>query len=272
MVGNLGCAPLKRKHFFISFAPPARHNQSVTIATGALLNAVGILLGGFWGLAWNKPIPLRTQIFLRNILGASAVFFGLRLVWSSVERPHLVPSLKQLGAALVAVILGNAMGHIFGLQKSSNRLGKYAGDLIASAQKNTPAQTANGFNACTVLFCFAPLGIIGAVTDGLSGYFWLLAIKAVMDGLAMASFVKIFRWPAMLSAIPVFVLFGVLALATRLYLRPFLSSGDLTGSINAVNGLITCAVALVIFEVRKAELANYLPCLVLAPLFSWMFK
>lgn len=272
MVGNLGCVPAKGKHFFISFTSPARHNQRVTITTGAFLNAAGILLGGFFGLAYSQSISLRTQLFLRNVLGVSAIFFGLRLVWLSIERPHFTGSLKQLVAALVALILGNAIGQIFSLQKCSNRLGKHASDLIASAQKNTPAKAANGFNTCSILFCAAPLGIVGAVADGLSGYSWLLAIKATMDGLAMASFVKIFRWPAMLSAIPVFVLFGVITLATRLYVRPFLSSGDWADSINAVNGLITCAAALVILEIRKAELANYLPCLVLAPLFSWMFE
>jgi uncharacterized membrane protein YqgA involved in biofilm formation len=54
---------------------------------------------------------------------------------------------------------------------------------------------ADGFCACTVLFWAAPLGLLGAVADGLSGYFYLLAVKAVMDGLAMTSFVKMFRWP-----------------------------------------------------------------------------
>ena len=37
-------------------------------------------------------------------------------------------------------------------------------------------------------------------------------------------------------------------------------------------GLVACAVALVIFEVRKVELANYLPSLVIAPLLAWLIK
>ena len=83
---------------------------------------------------------------------------------------------------------------------------------------------ADGFCACTILFWAAPLGLLGAVADGLSGYFYLLAVKGVMDGLAMASFVKMFRWPAALSAVP------VLCPARRhhpglpLYLRPFLET------------------------------------------------
>jgi uncharacterized membrane protein YqgA involved in biofilm formation len=128
-----------------------------------------------------------------------------------------------------------------------------------------------------VLFCAAPLGWLGAVADGLSGYFWLLAVKAVMDALAMTSFIKIFRWPAALSAFPVFVLLGGITLVCRLYAAPFLDSHslhehDLINSVNAAAGVIACAVALVIFEIRKVELANFLPGLAMAPLLVWLFR
>jgi hypothetical protein len=106
----------------------------------------------------------------------------------------------------------------------------------------------------------------------LSGYFCLLAVKGVMDGLATASFVKMFRWPAALSAIPVFALLNAISLACHLYARPFLEQRHLVDSVNATAGLVACAVALVIFEVRRVELANFLPALAVAPLLAWLFK
>jgi hypothetical protein len=144
--------------------------------------------------------------------------------------------------------------------------------LISSAQSNSPRKAADGFNACTILFCAAPLGILGAVTDGLSGYFYLLAVKAVMDALAMISFAKIFRWPCALSAFPVFIFLGAISFVCQFYARPFLDVHNLINSINAATGFIACAVALVIFEIRKVELANYLPPLVVAPLLAWLFN
>ena len=128
-----------------------------------------------------------------------------------------------------------------------------------------------------MLFCVAPLGWLGAVPDGLSGYFYLLAVKAVMDGLAMMGFVRAFGWPAALSAFPVFVLLGTITLACRFWAQPFLAvhglnDHQLADSVNAVAGLIACPVALVIFEVRKVELANFLPGLALAPLLAWLLK
>jgi uncharacterized membrane protein YqgA involved in biofilm formation len=46
----------------------------------------------------------------------------------------------------------------------------------------------------------------------------------------------------------------------------------LDGQVGIAAGLITCAVSLVIFEVRRVELANYLPALVVAPLLALGWK
>ena len=243
----------------------------MAVTIGAFLNAIGILLGGLFGLARREPLSARPQIFFRNALGAFTVFFALRLVWLSINGTFL-SCLKQLVLAVLAVALGNLLGKLLGLQKISNRVGRYATRLLSSAETNSNRKMADGFCACTILFWAAPLGLLGAVADGLSGYFYLLAVKGVMDGLAMTSFVKMFRWPAAMSAIPVFALLGFITLICQHYAEPFLEERHLVDSVNAAAGLAACAVALVIFEVRKVELANYLPALSVAPLLAWLLK
>ena len=239
--------------------------------TGAFLNAIGILCGGLFGLARREPLSARAQIFFRNALGAATVFFALRLVWLSINGTFL-SCLKQLFIAAFAIVLGSLLGKLLGLQKISNRIGRHATRLLSSVETNPSRKMADGFCACTILFWAAPLGLLGAVADGLSGYFYLLAVKGVMDGLAMTSFVKILRWPASLSAIPVFALISFITLACQLYARPFLEARQLLDSVNTAAGLVTCAIALVIFETRKVELANYLPALAIAPLLAWLLK
>lgn len=262
----LAAISAKEKLFFVSFAGFARHNRGVTVPTGAFLNALGILLGAIFGLAQRAPLSAAAQDFLRRALGAATVFLGLRLVWLNVNGTFW-PCAKQMIIALLAIVLGNLAGKILRLQKISNSLGRFAGKLISSAQSNPPRK-AGGFNACAILFCAAPLGILGAVTDGLSGDFYLLAVKAVMDALAMTGFVKIFGWPSALSALPVYCFLGAITLVCQFWARPILDSHGLICPVGTAAGLIACAVALVIFEVRKVELANYLPALAVAPLLA----
>jgi len=239
--------------------------------TGAFFNALGILFGGLFGLALRRPLSLGTQILLRSALGASTVFSGLCLVWVSVNGPFLA-GLKQFCIAVLAVTAGSVLGKGIGMQKLSNHLGRFAGGIIAASQTGAPRKVGNGFKACAVLFCAAPLGLVGAVADGLSGYFYLLAVKAVMDGFATLGLVKNFGWPTALSAFPVLLFLGAITTLCQFYARPWLELHGLVGSINTVAGLIACAVAVVIFEVRKVELANYLPALVVAPVLTWLFN
>jgi uncharacterized protein len=237
--------------------------------TGAFLNAIGILLGALFGLAQRGLLPARAQDFFRRALGAATVFFGLRLVWLGVNGTFYL-CLKQIFLALLAIVLGNSIGKILRLQKISNRLGRFAGSLISSAQSSAPRKNGGGFIACTILFCAAPLGLLGAVTDGLSGDFYLLAVKAVMDGLAMTGFLKIFGWPAALSAFPVYFFLGAVTPGCQFCAKPFLDAHGLVNSVNVAAGFIACAVALVIFEIRKVQLADYLPALAVAPLLAWL--
>jgi uncharacterized membrane protein YqgA involved in biofilm formation len=46
----------------------------------------------------------------------------------------------------------------------------------------------------------------------------------------------------------------------------------LLDSVNATAGLLIFCVALIILEIRKIELANYLPSLAFAPLITWLWK
>jgi uncharacterized membrane protein YqgA involved in biofilm formation len=239
--------------------------------TGAFLNAMGILLGALFGLAQRAPLSVSTQDFFRRALGAAAVFFGLRLIWLHVNGTFWSCA-KQIFIALLAITLGHWIGRLLRLQKISNRLGRYAGRLITDTQSKSPPAARDGFIACTILFCAAPLGWLGAVTDGLAGDYYLLAVKAVMDALATFSFMKMFGWPAALSAFPVYLLLGAITLVCQFYARPLLDANGLLDSVSVTGGFFTCVVALVIFAVRKVELANYLPALAVAPLLAWLFR
>ncbi|HKI68442.1 MAG TPA: DUF554 family protein, partial [Verrucomicrobiae bacterium] len=120
-----------------------------------------------------------------------------------------------------------------------------------------------------LLFCAAPLAVLGSVVDGLSGYAYPLGVKAVMDGLATMSFVAIFGWGSIMSALPVFVMQGSITLACGLFVGPFLSAHGLVDSVNATCGLLVFCVGLIIFEIKKIAVTDYLPSLVFAPLLTW---
>lgn len=239
--------------------------------TGAILNALGILLGGVIGFSRSRPLTPQTEAFFKLALGVFTMFYGLRLVWLSVN--GTVPQcLRQVAIALLAVLIGKLAGRLLRLQRGSNRLGQYARKLIESTKPDDPRRFGNGLTTCALLFCASPLGIIGAVQDGLTGYFHPLAVKAVMDALAMIGFVKLFGLGGVCAALPVFIFQALIASACNVYLEPMLRTHGVLDSVGVAGGMILCTVALVIFEFKKVELADYLPALALAPLLSWWWR
>jgi uncharacterized membrane protein YqgA involved in biofilm formation len=206
------------------------------------------------------------------ILGALAVFFGLRLTWLSLNGSfgHV---LKQILIVLLSLSFGSLTGKLLRLQKASNRIGNLTRERMARTNPQDPARFSDGFIVCSLLFCAAPLGILGAIHNGLlPDYIYPLAIKAVMDGLATMSFAAMFGWGVALSAVPVLVFQGTITLVCARSLAPFLQAHGLTDSVNATGGLLIFCVSLLIFEVRKVPVTDYLPSLIFAPLLTWLWR
>jgi len=238
---------------------------------GSILNAAGIVLGGIAGLKFRGQLSAARQNYLKTALGAFTLAVGLRLVWQSVNGTALQVG-KQILIAFLALMLGRVIGRLLRLQKLSNRLGESARAQITRATSGGKPGWSDGFNTCTALFCAAPLAVLGAVTDGLSDNFLPLAIKSVMDGLAAMSFVAMFGWSVAVAALPVFVYQGTLTLLIALYAGPVLDQHGLLDCVNATAGLLMVFVTVVIFELRKVELADYLPALAVAPLLTWWWR
>jgi len=65
---------------------------------------------------------------------------------------------------------------------------------------------------------------------------------------------------------------GTITLACALFLKPMLEAHGLLDSVNAAGGLLVFSVALVILQLKRIELADYLPSLAFAPLLTWLLR
>ena len=235
---------------------------------GTLLNVAGILVGGIAGLTVARGLSPRTQFRIRGGLAALVVYAGAGMVWEGLRSP-LTHTLKQLTIAMIALSLGSFTGWLLGLQRGMNRIGE---SIRRRFQKSESAATSTvrpseGFITCTLLFCVGPMAILGAIQDGVDGQWRTLALKGVLDGLATMGFVASFGWSPLLAAIPVLLYQGALTLAAG-SLAPAMQDAALRDSLNVTGGLVVTTIALVVLNLRKVPLANYLPALLYAPLLT----
>jgi uncharacterized protein len=234
---------------------------------GTVLNAAAIVLGGTVGLIRKADLSSTVQARLKVLLGAFTVFAGLSMALGGFSG-SLRHRLAQFGVALLALMLGHLTGQLMRLQKGFNKLGQIAQSKFKAFDKDPRQRFNAGFLTCSILFCASPLAVLGALHDGVLGSFRALAIKAVLDGLATMAFVRMFGWGVLLSAIPVLAFQGTLTLGGQ-WVEPYFREPAVEETFRITGGLLLFTVSLVLLDIRKVRLADYLPALVYAPVLSW---
>lgn len=229
--------------------------------TGTLLNVVTVLIGATMGLLIRGRMPLRMQASLTTGLGfftlVLAVSMGLRIFAEDVPAGDDV-------AILAALLAGVAIGELLRIQDGLEALGAWFERRLTS-EGQTTSRVAEGFVTASLVFCVGPLTILGSLDNGLRGDIELLSIKALLDGVASIAFAAALGPGVYLAAITVLVVQGGIAGGA------FLVSGALdTTTILAVTtsgGLILIGIALRLLDLRHIPVANFLPALVVAPIF-----
>ena len=237
---------------------------------GTVLNALGILIGGALGLLLKRQLTLRVQVAIKNGLGVLVIYVGLKTTWESLGGGFW-PILKQLTIVVLALTVGRLIGRLLHLQKGLNRLGRHAKERFGKSSPDQPNRWSEGFITCSLLFCVGPMAILGALQDGLTGRWQVLGAKALMDGLATMAFVGTFGWGAICSVVPVVAYQGSITLGAK-FLARYVQDAAVMSSINATGGLLVFCIAMIILNLKKIELADYLPSLAIAPLITWVWK
>jgi uncharacterized protein len=232
--------------------------------TGTWINALAILLGTGFAIVSQKDISAVVQQRIKLALAVFAMFVGVSLLWESTHG-GVLRHLKQFALLFVALIAGNLIGMLLGIQKALNQLA-----LFAKEQFTNPAKS-NGFKLTSALFCLTPLAVIGGMIEGLIGDYSILLIKATMDGIAAHSFYRLFGKSVLLSAIPLVAFQGNLTLLFHWVASGGIGQHAIQGIIG-ISGLLVFTSVLLITNTGKPRIADYLPAmLVIVPLAHWFW-
>ena len=240
--------------------------QAELIGLGTAVNAGAIIVGGLAGRTLSRHLTPLVELRLRVLLAAVTVWVGLSMTWRSFHG-GIGACLRQFAILLGALMLGNALGRLLGLQSGLNQLGAFVKQRFSTGGAQVSERFSDGFVSGAIVFCLVPLAIVGAMVDGLGGNYRPLVLKAAIDGLAAVGFASMFGWSVLLSAIPVVAYQGAITLLGAM-VAPMLTVDQLE-SINAVAGLLVFCVALIMLQLKRIALADYLPSLATAPLLTW---
>lgn len=229
--------------------------------SGTLLNVATVLAGTIIGVAIGARMPARMQESLTTGLGFFTVLIAISMGLGILTDPVAQPG-DDL-AVLAAVLAGVAIGELVRLHDGLEWLGGWFQRRLARGDR--PSRIAEGFVTASLVFCVGPLTILGSLENGLTGDIRLLAIKSLLDGVASIAFAAALGWGVALSAITVLVIQGAIAAGASVISSVMDPITIL--AISSAGGIILMGVALRLLDIKPVRVANFLPALVLAPIF-----
>lgn len=229
--------------------------------SGTLLNVATVLIGTTTGLLLGGRMPRRMQESLTSGLGLFVLVIGVSMAVRIFTDPAARPG-DDL-AVLAALLLGVALGELLHLHDGLEALGGWFQRRLSRGDR--VSRISDGFVTASLVFCVGPLTILGSLNNGLRGDVTLLAVKSLLDGVASIAFAAALGPGVYLSALTVLVVQGGIA-AGAFLLRDVMDSATIL-AVSATGGLILLGVGLRLLELKAVRVANFLPALVLAPLF-----
>jgi hypothetical protein len=240
----------------------------VFVGFGTVLNVVAVVVGSGLGLLVGHRLPQRTRDVVTDALGLVTLMVA-GLSTAAVLDEDLVaevggsaPVLVVLGSLLLGGIAGSLLrveAHLEGLGGTLQQL------LVRGAGGESRRRFVEGFVTASLLFCVGPLTILGSLENGLTGDIRLLAIKSLLDGVASIAFAAALGPGVALSAITVFLVQG--SIAAGAFLLSDVMDAPTILAITAAGGVILLGVALRLLDLKAVRVANFLPALLLAPIF-----
>ncbi len=226
--------------------------------TGTFLNVLTVLVGGTLGLFLGGRLPERIKSTVIAGLGIFTISLGLQMFLKSEN------ALIVLGGLL----LGSLLGEWWHVEEGLRNLGAF---LEARFARGASSQFIRGFLTTSLLFCIGPMTILGAIQDGLSGDYRLLAVKAVMDGFAALAFASSLGIGVLFSALTVLIYQGSISLLAA-QLNALLNP-SMINEMTATGGVILIGLALsTLLEIKPIRTGNFLPALLISPLIVWMLS
>ncbi|MFO7696592.1 MAG: DUF554 domain-containing protein [Anaerolineae bacterium] len=221
---------------------------------GTLLNIATVLLGGGLGtlLGDRLPQPMR-----------ETVMHGVGLV-TLVVGVHLTLETQNILIVLLSVVIGGILGEWWRIAAGLDRASEWLRMRVASRLgERRMGRFSEGFVTASLVFCVGPMTILGAIQDGLSGDFSLLAIKSVLDGFTAMAFASTLGVGVLFSILTLLVYQGGITLlagvADQILTAPMIAEMTATG------GVLILAIGLLLLDIKRIRVANLLPALAIAP-------
>jgi len=224
------------------------------ILQGTLVNIAAIAIGCLIGRLCGRLISEKTRLTIMAGLGLAVLLIGMQLSLQS-RQPLIV---------IGALIGGGLGGEVLGIETRLENFG-----LFLQRRFSGSGQIAKGFVTASLIYCVGAMAIMGSIQDGLGGRPTILYAKAALDGIASVALTSTLGIGVLFSIIPLTLYQGTITLFAGL--AKTILTDPVVVEMNAVGGLLICAIALDLLSIKRLPIGNLLPGIFIVPALMWIF-
>jgi len=222
--------------------------------TGTLVNALAVVVGSIVGLLIHSRFPPRiTRIAFQGI-GLFTLFIGMQMALKT----------QDLLIMIFSILIGAVAGELLGLEKGIVRMSDWLKTKVHSRNE----KFTEGLVTAFLLFCMGSMTILGAIEEGMSGKPDLLLAKSVLDGFSCIALSASLGAGVLFAVVPLLIYQGGLTLLAG-QLGTVLSP-PVVNEITATGGLLLIGLGINILEIRKIQVLNMIPALLVAGVLAWL--
>ncbi len=230
------------------------------IGLGTVINCGAILVGGILGLLFGRFFKQDVQDSLTKACGVSTIFIAIAGALESMLRIEQ-DSLVSNGSLLIVgcLSMGTLIGEILNIEKLFERFGEWLKCKTGNAKDS---RFIEAFVVASLTVCIGAMAIVGAIKDGITGDFSILATKAVLDLIIIMVMTCAMGKGCIFSAIPVGLFQGSITLLAR-FISPIMTQEALS-NLSMIGSILIFCVGINLVWGKKIRVANMLPAVVLA--------
>ena len=222
--------------------------MSISI-TGALVNAVAVLVGGGVGLLLKGRIPKHFADTVIRVIALCVCIIGIK---GAIKGDPML--------LVVSLALGAVIGELLRIEDGLNKFGQWLQKKMSRPDENSTFS--EGFVVATLLFCVGAMAVVGSIESGLGNDRSTILTKSIMDGVTSMALASSLGLGVLFSAVAILLYQGSIEFFAG-YLQNVLTEGLIT-QISAVGGVMIFAIGLNMVLNAKIRAANLLPGLLVA--------
>ncbi|NLI20204.1 MAG: DUF554 domain-containing protein [Clostridiales bacterium] len=216
---------------------------------GTLINVAAIVVGSALGLLLKRSFRQHIADVVMQGLGLCVALIGLT---GALKTGNIL-------LMILSVVVGGVAGSLLGINRRLNALGEYAQRKLVRASDQGGSTFAQAFVTASLVFCVGAMAVVGALDSGIRGDHSTLIAKSALDGVASVVFAGALGPGVMLSAVPVLLYQGAIALLGNV-IAPLLSD-TVVQEMSAVGGLLIIGIGLNMLLKSEIKVADLLPAI-----------